>query len=117
LLNSGFNAEKEKPEDYNRWSNNLGIRGRVYLAPKLVPEDITDPNSITLAIEDMIIEERAMELAFEGRRWFDLVRIAKRRGDPAYLADKVAAKFTDPGKAEMIRTKLLKEENWYLPLK
>ena len=67
-------------------------------------------------IEDLIIQERAMELAFEGKRWFDLVRIANRRGEPAYLADKVAAKFEDPATAEYIRTKLMDPANWYLPI-
>ena len=55
-----------------------------------------------------------MELAFEGKRWFDLVRIAERRNDPAYLANKVAAKFSDPARAEMIRNKLMDPNNWYL---
>ncbi len=45
-------------------------------------------------VEDLIMVERSMELAFEGKRWFDLVRVAKRRG-PAYLADKISSKFFD----------------------
>ncbi|MCL3779355.1 RagB/SusD family nutrient uptake outer membrane protein [Prolixibacteraceae bacterium JC049] len=40
-------------------------------------------------VEDAIMEERALELAFEGERWYDLVRIAKRRNDPNYLIDRV----------------------------
>jgi hypothetical protein len=65
-------------------------------------------------IEDKIIEERARELAFEGERFYDLIRIAKRRNDPAYLADKVASKFSG-AKAEEIRMKLMDEKNWYVP--
>jgi hypothetical protein len=67
-------------------------------------------------IEDLIMQERSLELAFEGKRWFDLVRIANRRGDPAYLADKVAAKFEDPSTAEQVRNKLMDPNNWYLPV-
>lgn len=62
---------------------------------------------------DKIIEERARELAFEGERFYDLMRIAKRRDDPAFLADKVASKFNGPMKEE-IRNKLMNEENWYV---
>jgi len=46
-----------------------------------------------------------------------LIRVALRRGNPAYLADKVAAKFSDPAKAAEIKNKLMVESNWYLPYK
>ncbi len=65
-------------------------------------------------IEDQIIAERARELAFEGERFYDLMRIAKRRNDPSYLADRVAAKFSG-AKAEQIHQFLMNEENWYIP--
>jgi hypothetical protein len=59
------------------------------------------------------MDERARELAFEGERFYDLIRIAKRRNDPSYLANKVAAKFKGE-KAEQIRQYLMNEENWYI---
>jgi hypothetical protein len=65
-------------------------------------------------LEDQIIEERARELAFEGERFFDLVRIAKRRNDPSYLADKIARKFSGDKQIE-IRELLMNENNWYIP--
>gem|GEM_PF-1602624 len=68
-------------------------------------------------VEDLIVEERALELAYEGHRWFDLMRIARHREDPAYLAEKVAAKFTDEMKREQVKNRLMDMENWYLPLK
>jgi tetratricopeptide (TPR) repeat protein len=118
LLNRGFSSVKPRPPaEYIKWTGNLGIRGRAYIQPKSVPAG-TDPAAVTEYVEDLIIQERAMELAYEGRRWFDLMRIANRRNDPNYLASRVAAKFdSDPAKAEEIRTKLLNKENWYIPLK
>jgi len=32
----------------------------------------------TVLFEDAIMEERALELAFEGKRWFDLLRMGRR---------------------------------------
>jgi hypothetical protein len=117
LLNQGVNKENPKPSTYSKWSNNLGVRGRVYLKSKVIPAALTNADSITNMIEDYIIEERSMELAFEGKRWSDLVRVAERRSDPAYLAAKVASKFGVSGepKYEEIYAKLINPANWYLP--
>lgn len=129
LLNQGFKSEKSVPAAYNRWNKNPGIRGRAYLASKVVPDSLTVINGTDTTkvvfegeerieyIEDLIMEERSLELAFEGKRWTDLVRVANRRQDPSYLADKVAAKFTDPAQQDAVRQRLLNTANWYLPFK
>ncbi|MGE5395793.1 MAG: RagB/SusD family nutrient uptake outer membrane protein [Candidatus Saccharibacteria bacterium] len=129
LLNAGFKGEKTVPANYNRWNKNLGVRGRAYLASKVVPDSIKvisngDTTKVALQgedrtkyIEDLIMDERALELAFEGKRWFDLVRVAERRNDPDYLINKVVAKFTDPTEKEAVRLRLLNKNNWYLPFK
>jgi hypothetical protein len=114
LLNAGVNKENPKPAPFAKWRNNLGVRGRAYLLPNEVPEAITG-EARTRMIEDLIISERALELAFEGKRWFDLVRIAERRGEPEFLADKVAAKFEGTPMYNDIHTKLMNPANWYLP--
>ena len=114
FLNQGVNKLNPKPDEYNQWRNNIGIRGRIFLQPNEVAAGITGTER-TLAIEDLIIAERALELAFEGKRWFDLVRVAERRGTPEYLADKVAAKFEGTPQYEAIRATLMNPENWYLP--
>jgi hypothetical protein len=38
---------------------------------------VPDPNSVD-QVTDFILEERAREFAFEGKRWYDLLRCAKR---------------------------------------
>ena len=114
LLNQGVNNVNPKPAEFARWSRNLGVRGRVYLNEKEVPEELAGEDRIRY-IEDLIIEERALELAFEGKRWADLVRIAERRNEPEYLADKVAAKFEGTPQYNEIRSRLMNPDNWYLP--
>lgn len=114
LINSGFrNTTRPRPPGFVGWNKNVGVRGRVYLAPVGAPA--LDDNAKMLYIEDLIINERAMELAYEGKRWYDLMRIARRRNNPGYLASKVASKFSNENTKTQIYNKLSNESNWYLP--
>lgn len=136
LVNSGIKAAfgtkalyngvpDSYPFDFNgdggtirgNWYRNSGIRGRA------VNQDypITVANTV-LEVEDRIMQEEALETAFEGYRWQDLLRIALRRQatEPNYLADKIAAKFEaagDGASAALVRSRLANKENWYLPFK
>ncbi len=68
---------------------------------------------LQLYLEDQIVAERARELAFEGERFYDLMRVAKRRNDPSFLAKRVAEKFPEERRDEMYNY-LLNEDNWYI---
>ncbi len=79
----------------------------------LTREDIYDEANKELVqrcVEDLIVDEAALELAFEGCRFFDLMRVAHRRGEPSYLANKLAER--DPN----LQTRLNTEASWYFPL-
>ncbi len=114
------------------WYRNSGIRGRAtmprwqFAGIEYGPGTVSGYGSVMTAfnvpqadLEDKIIEESALELAFEGERWSDLMRIAKRRHDPAFLADKVYEKLLKANnpKAGAVRSKLMDMNNWYLPFK
>ena len=64
-------------------------------------------------VEDMIIDEMALEGSFEGYRYYDLMRVALRRNDPAYLADPVSRRKGEQDGT--LRTLLMEQKNWYLP--
>ena len=66
-------------------------------------------------VEDCIVEEQALESAFEGHRFYDLMRVSLRRGDPTYLADKVAHRngTLQPADAALY-DHLSNPANWYI---
>jgi hypothetical protein len=66
-----------------------------------------------LTLDQYIVDEQARELAYEGDRFYTLMRAAERRGDPSYLAKAVSEKFP-AGKREEIYNKLLDQNNWYI---
>ena len=66
-------------------------------------------------VEQMIIDEMGLEFSFEGKRYYDLMRVALRRNDPAYLADAIAKR--NGTMDETLRSKLMDKKNWFLPIK
>ena len=64
-------------------------------------------------VEDMIINEMALEGAFEGYRYYDLMRVALRRNDPAYLASPISKR--DGSEDATLKALLMDKKNWYLP--
>lgn len=102
------------------FSGNYGLHGRgcgqqnLQLDPTYVIEECATAEDTLQFVEDELLAEYALETALEGNRFHDLMRIARYRNDPSYLADKVADKFTGSGR-EAIRAKLKNPQNWYLP--
>jgi hypothetical protein len=68
---------------------------------------------LQLYLEDQIIAERARELAYEGERFYDLMRVAQRRNDPSFLAKRVSEKFPE-GQRDQMYTYLMNPDNWYI---
>ena len=70
-----------------------------------------------VAFEDAILEERARELAFEGKRWFDLLRMGRRNNyaRKVKLIEIIVSNVPSTQK-RILATKLTNPLGWYLPI-
>ena len=78
-----------------------------------------------LYMSEIILDEMALELAWEGSRFGDLVRVASALGDPDVLAKRIAGRsfkntvshrHPDFEYDPALYNKMRNEANWYLPL-
>ncbi|MDR0542231.1 MAG: RagB/SusD family nutrient uptake outer membrane protein [Dysgonamonadaceae bacterium] len=102
------------------WRYNGGVRGRANLPNIPFPAGAVTTQDSILFMEKTIIREAALELGFEGQRWGDLVRVARRlnketpgAGSRFLWDENIARKFTRSG---MAAPDMSSEEKWYLPL-
>lgn len=79
------------------------------------------------AVENLIVDELALETAWEGNRYPDLLRIASHKGDAGvqWFADKIARRgdkrdpnvdYKATSEYQTLYNKLLNKENWFLKL-
>lgn len=111
---AGFPLKSGKTVDRDRYyifdPNNNQIIGY---------KDILTTNDKQLYMEDIIMDERARELAFEGERFYDYIRIARRRQAAGnngieWLAENIS-KSRPASERSAIKARLMDEKNWYLP--
>ncbi len=105
------------------WRDNIGVRGRAYLqnivTPDYVHDGVDDHNDSIQWIENELIKEAALECGFEGNRWGDLLRVARRQSKngqgtiPTLMKSTISRKFNASRKGDVNIT----EENLFLPMK
>lgn len=105
--------------------------GSKYFVYKGIITDLAtvEPSAAEIAaMETLIADEYALETAFEGNRFFDLMRLQQHRnaaGDDtqanSWLAWHISRRdldllpYQEPTKTGTLFGKLLNQENWYLP--
>lgn len=75
----------------------------------------------TFSLDDfrnVLLQERGREFAMEGKRWFDLLRFAKKNefDDKQRLVDVLLGKATDAQELAIMRTKVIDTMSYYLPI-
>lgn len=68
----------------------------------------------TSDIQKLVLTERQRELLFEGKRWFDLLRLARRNGSTDASWQYIESRYDDD--VTTIRNKMSSIEAWYLPI-
>jgi len=96
------------------WRDFNGIRGRAALKTKPFPAGFTTADDSIKFMEKTIVDEYALECAYEGNRWSDLTRVARRMNrtgedGTAYLNAMLNKKYK--GATPDYST----EKKWYLP--
>lgn len=65
------------------------------------------------AMQELVLRERQRELMFEGKRWFDLLRVARRSGDASTILKYIGPKLT----GDVMQTKKMSVMNaLYMPI-
>ena len=64
---------------------------------------------------DKLLSERIAELAFEGKQWFSMVRMARRNQTPELLVERIAQNTPTNVKLQTMRARLKDPESWFLP--
>jgi len=97
-----------------RYSEALEVLNQVRERAEVIPLDL--PNS-PVAFEDAILEERALEFAFEGKRWFDLLRMGRRNNyeRKSKLIEIIVANVPSAQK-RILGAKLSDPLGWFLPI-
>jgi hypothetical protein len=98
----------------DRFSEALTIINQIRERADVPPLLLSDSR---IAYEDAILNERALELAFEGKRWFDLLRMGRRNNFSR--KDKlieIIVKNVPSTQKRILSTKLANPLGWYLPI-
>lgn len=68
------------------------------------------------AFENLLLDEKAREVGAEGKRWFDLVRIARRQDNSDVLIDRIAAAQAFGPAQQVWKSRLFDRNSWFLPI-
>ena len=73
----------------------LKLVNTTYLRSNITSDSLSfDKYADKAGIQDLVLRERQRELMFEGKRWFDLMRLVRRTNSPSILLKFIGPKLT-----------------------
>ena len=105
-VEKGASASEEQMDRYRRAFAGVSAVWRRANLKRVATTDtlvFDDYASSRMDMENLVFDERQRELMFEGKRWFDLVRMCRRDGENNRMIQKVSPKFVDNTAAIKIR--------------
>lgn len=118
-LAGDVNSTTITPEAQTHWKTAFSLVGATYKRANNLSETSSDTLKYSdyattrKNMEELVLLERRRELLFEGKRWFDLVRLARRDGNNSRFLGYAVAKYSDNQSA--MRKKLNSADALYFP--
>ena len=126
-VNGHFEQPFEAPIYTSVFNKCPGVRRRVviggdyirYHVDTLAFPDKTEEQKLLrqqrekFVLDSLIAREAGMETAYEGKRWYTLVRMARNLNKPEFLAEPISGKF-GVSEGNMYKMWLMEPKNWFV---
>lgn len=104
---------QEFSADFFQMNTGTRIRGQGNKCVLDFPSDVKTMQDSVKFIETLLVEECALESAFQGNRFHDLMRMSLHNNDYSILAEAIAKKHKN--NYDAVYAKMSDPGNWYLP--
>jgi starch-binding outer membrane protein, SusD/RagB family len=113
-LTDVYLMKAEALSQLNHFAEAAAILNMIRVRAQVEPLAIADSPT---AYEDAVMNERCLELAFEGKRWFDLLRMGRRNNyaRKAKFIETIISAIPSTQK-RVLSAKLTNSMGWYLPV-
>ncbi|MBO7108644.1 MAG: RagB/SusD family nutrient uptake outer membrane protein [Prevotella sp.] len=119
---NGISTEGNQLGIHSRGSGWTPLNDRYALINDTIEPDLQKRQQLVaeqqLFVDSLLLNENALELAFEGARYYDLMRFAMRQSNPAaFMADHIFARRGEDKRAEVqgeVKTDFADRSTWFL---